>query len=319
MANLTIHAGQLLKSATKTNSSDEPVYEKILFVNNAGSLGPLGPIGTQNNTDALSNLSKSLELNITSSCYLTTELMRLHRSSHLNGKNLVIVNISSLAAIQPFESWAVYCAGKAARDMFHQVLASETEKDAAVSVLNYAPGPLDTDMGAEIRNCETLSPEIRSYFQSLKKENKYVLVKDSAEKLVRLLTLGLFVSGNHIDYFDHVGEVDSFDNRSRVTIGNPKTDTKEFTATKTCCSGCGDQCNCASECKCASSNTSEPAAAAVVGGCTSCGCSSACGPECKCASSNTSKPAAASVVGGCTSCGCSSACGPECKCVSSHP
>lgn len=32
----------------------------------------------------------------------------------------VIVNISSLAALQPFESWCGYSAGKAARDMAHR-------------------------------------------------------------------------------------------------------------------------------------------------------------------------------------------------------
>jgi len=47
------------------------------------------------------------------------------------------VNISSLCALQPFRSWALYCSGKAARDMMFRVLAAE-EPD--VRVLNYAPG-----------------------------------------------------------------------------------------------------------------------------------------------------------------------------------
>lgn len=34
--------------------------------------------------------------------------------------NNVLVNVSSLAALQPFESWCGYSSGKAARDMFHR-------------------------------------------------------------------------------------------------------------------------------------------------------------------------------------------------------
>lgn len=54
-----------------------------------------------------------------------------------------IVNISSLAAIQCFESWGIYCAGKAARDMYYAVLAKELEVEGlsnTVKVLSYAPG-----------------------------------------------------------------------------------------------------------------------------------------------------------------------------------
>lgn len=63
---------------------------------------------------------------------------------------LEIVNVSSLAAVMSFESWGYYCAGKAARDMFHKTIALEHVNDGVV-VINYAPGPLDTDMQKEIR------------------------------------------------------------------------------------------------------------------------------------------------------------------------
>ena len=42
----------------------------------------------------------------------------------------MVINISSLAALQPFVSWGNYCAGKAARDAMFKVLAlEESEKD----------------------------------------------------------------------------------------------------------------------------------------------------------------------------------------------
>lgn len=53
------------------------------------------------------------------------------------GLSKTVVNISSLCALQPFKGWALYCAGKAARDMLYQVLAAE---EPSVRVLSYAPG-----------------------------------------------------------------------------------------------------------------------------------------------------------------------------------
>jgi len=51
--------------------------------------------------------------------------------------------------------------GKAAREMFFRVLALE---DSSIRVLNYAPGPCETDMQKEIR--ETSGDlEIRKIFQ----------------------------------------------------------------------------------------------------------------------------------------------------------
>ena len=40
-----------------------------------------------------------------------------------------IINVSSLAAVQPFATWGVYCMGKAARDMAHANVAAEFEAD----------------------------------------------------------------------------------------------------------------------------------------------------------------------------------------------
>jgi NAD(P)-dependent dehydrogenase (short-subunit alcohol dehydrogenase family) len=73
-----------------------------VFVNNAGSLGPLTAIGTQN--DNLSQYTSEFAFNVTSSCYLTSEITRRFKAALLgSASKIVVVNISSLAAIQPFE------------------------------------------------------------------------------------------------------------------------------------------------------------------------------------------------------------------------
>ena len=37
-------------------------------------------------------------------------------------KNKYVINVSSLAALQPFETWGFYCSGKAARDSLFKVV-----------------------------------------------------------------------------------------------------------------------------------------------------------------------------------------------------
>ena len=103
------------------------------------------------------------------------------------------MNVSSLAAVQAFPTWGVYCAGKAARDMFTAVGASEMagkvcscaalvengerKLDARfvvqrplVSMLNYAPGPMDTDMQASLRESDTMDEGIKVYMSNMHAE-----------------------------------------------------------------------------------------------------------------------------------------------------
>ena len=111
----------------------------------------------------LEALTREINANLSSSFYLTSEVVRrFKQNDYLSALELVIVNISSLAAIQPFPTWSVYSAGKAGREMYHKILAEENKNSfpsthhqpaqtLSIRVLNYAPGPLDTDMQLAIR------------------------------------------------------------------------------------------------------------------------------------------------------------------------
>uniref|UniRef100_A0A8C6ZAD0 Sepiapterin reductase n=1 Tax=Nothoprocta perdicaria TaxID=30464 RepID=A0A8C6ZAD0_NOTPE len=117
---------------------------------------------------------------------------------------LLINNAGSLGDVSktfvelPFRSWALYCGGKAARDMIFQVLALE-EPD--VRVLSYAPGPLDTDMQLLART-QTGDAEMREHFQGLHERGQLVDCDVSARKLLRLLEEDAFPSGAHVDFYD---------------------------------------------------------------------------------------------------------------------
>ncbi|XP_017692365.1 PREDICTED: sepiapterin reductase [Lepidothrix coronata] len=169
-------------------------FGRLILVNNAGSLGDISK-SFLDLTDP-DEINTYFAFNVTSALCLTSTALQAFGKRP--GCSRTVVNISSLCALKPFKSWALYCSGKASRDMMFQVLALE-EPD--VRVLNYAPGPLDTDMQLLART-ETGDLEMRQYFQSLQEGRKLIDCTVSAQKLVKLLEEDTFQSGAHLDFYD---------------------------------------------------------------------------------------------------------------------
>lgn len=195
----------------------EASYDRCWLFNNAGSVEPLGAISSlASDTDSLvqmKELRSAIDLNITSVMWLSSMFTSTF-SSDANAPSIRIVNISSLCAKEPFSTMAVYCAGKAARDMFHIVLAKEMSRDeskkqsthdavkASFKVLNYAPGACDTVMTDVLADCPILDTDLHDYFINSKRDKKLIDPVDSANKLIALLIKDEYVTGSHVDYWD---------------------------------------------------------------------------------------------------------------------
>ncbi|XP_053921258.1 sepiapterin reductase [Cuculus canorus] len=181
-------AAAALREVLPTAPSD-----RLLLINNAGSLGDISKSFLDlTDPDEINNY---FAFNVTSALYLTSTALQAFGKRP--GSSRTVVNISSLCAVKPFKNWALYCSGKASRDMMFQVLALE-EPD--VRVLNYAPGPLDTDMQLLART-KTGDPEMRQYFQSLQESGQLIDCNVSAQKLINLLEEDTFRSGAHMDFY----------------------------------------------------------------------------------------------------------------------
>ncbi|NWX94395.1 SPRE reductase, partial [Nothoprocta pentlandii] len=167
---------------------------RLLLINNAGSLGDVSKTFVE--LADPDEINSYLAFNVTSALCLTSAALRAF--GQRPGAARAVVNVSSLCALKPFRSWALYCGGKAARDMIFQVLALE-EPD--VRVLSYAPGPLDTDMQLLART-QTGDAEMREHFQGLHERGQLVDCDVSARKLLRLLEEDAFPSGAHVDFYD---------------------------------------------------------------------------------------------------------------------
>ena len=92
----------------------------------------------------------------------------------------------------------IYGAGKAARDHFHVTLSKEISP-TILKILNYAPGPLETDMVTEIRQAPKLDESLRPAFAK-----QLIDPMDSAQKLIQLVLEKdeTYQSGQHVDYYD---------------------------------------------------------------------------------------------------------------------
>ncbi|MCU1486742.1 MAG: short-chain dehydrogenase/reductase [Actinomycetia bacterium] len=119
------------------------VHERLgpidLWVNNAGTLGPVDPVRSADPGQVATNLA----VNVLGVVHGTQAFLR-----HL-GPTPVLVNVSSGAASKAYAGWGAYCASKAAVERFTDVVALEEPGLRAYAV---APGVVDTDMQAEIRS-----------------------------------------------------------------------------------------------------------------------------------------------------------------------
>lgn len=169
-------------------------YSHVYIFHNAGSLGKLDFMHTLSTKD----IQQAMAINVIAPFTLSTLLLKTFTSS-----TMMIVNISSLAAVQPFECWSLYCAGKASRDMWFQCLSKEMGLlGKKCKTLNYAPGPLNTDMQDLIRSDMPDIP-MRSMFQEMFERGQLVEPRESARALVGLLDREHeWESGVHIDYYD---------------------------------------------------------------------------------------------------------------------
>ncbi|KAJ1969419.1 hypothetical protein H4R35_006144 [Dimargaris xerosporica] len=184
-------------------------YSQCTLINNAGTLGDLGRTIAQTDWQAQAQF---MTTNFTSFAALCTEFLRqfplasLEPAPDSHGPpgepQRIIVNISSLLAIQPASHWGSYSCAKAARDRFLEVIALE-EDPIFTKTLNYAPGPLDNAMQQRVRHSVGDATQ-RSLYTSMHDEGKLVTMESSATKLVKVLLNNCFTSGQHIDYFDQV-------------------------------------------------------------------------------------------------------------------
>ena len=143
---------------------DKEKVAKITLINNAGSLGKVGPLEKLD----IETITQTITLNTTVPFVLSSVFIRYFQGWQAKKS---IINITSGAALKPYFGWSIYCSSKAAINMLTQTIALEqADVENAVKVLAIAPGVVDTDMQAEIRRSDKSNFKDIERFIALKEE-----------------------------------------------------------------------------------------------------------------------------------------------------
>lgn len=124
---------------------DSRMWDWVGLVNSAATLAPMGFAG-EVDSDAY---ARNVILN-SAAPQVIGDLFLGAMAGHTASGSLCL--ISSGAALTPYPGWSSYCAAKAAGDQWARVVGAEqAERGGRIKVMSVAPGVVDTDMQASIR------------------------------------------------------------------------------------------------------------------------------------------------------------------------
>jgi benzil reductase ((S)-benzoin forming) len=156
--------------------------KEVLLINNAGVLGEIFPVGKLSNR----TINEVMILNSLAPQILINQFLRTYGATAEKGQ---IINISSGAGKRPIQSWATYCASKAAINLYSETVAEEFRENnrSNWSIFAVAPGVVDTTMQDHIRKADPSEFSMLESFISLKEENQLSNPVDVAKKLNHII------------------------------------------------------------------------------------------------------------------------------------
>ncbi|KAM7302437.1 sepiapterin reductase isoform X1 [Ixodes scapularis] len=181
------YQGLLRRASTQVESP-----ERVVLVHNAATTGDVSQYAASYDDERV--IDDYYHLNLTSVMTLTAAF--LHHYGSDSKPSRTVVNVSSRAAVVAMAGAALYCTGKAARNMYMKVVALE---NPSVSVLNYAPGPVDTAMFAQLKRG---TKECEELHDSRIRDGLLLTPEKTAGRLVDILRDHKFTSGDHIGYYE---------------------------------------------------------------------------------------------------------------------
>lgn len=123
---------------------------RYLLINNAGTVQPIAAASALVDPTAI---TAALNVNVAAVMILTAHFLAAVQTIAADRR---ILNISSGAGRHARAGWSVYCATKAALDMYTRVVKQE-QTAKGVRIVALAPGIADTAMQAHIRSSDAAS------------------------------------------------------------------------------------------------------------------------------------------------------------------
>jgi NAD(P)-dependent dehydrogenase (short-subunit alcohol dehydrogenase family) len=149
-----------------------------LWINNAGVLDPIAPIRDV----SAEAFREHIDINLTGVFLGTRAYVRHLRRQ---GREGVLINVSSGAAWNAYQGWGAYCAGKAGVERLTEVVALE-EAETGLRAHAVAPGVVDTEMQTRIRaSSEADFPEVER-FRALARDDGFNSARYVADEMLAI-------------------------------------------------------------------------------------------------------------------------------------
>ncbi|OZI76174.1 SDR family oxidoreductase [Bordetella genomosp. 2] len=153
---------------------------RYLLINNAGTVQPVAAAAKLVDGPAI---AAAFNLNISAVMLLTARFVAAVHDLQADRR---VLNISSGAGRNPNAGWGVYCATKAALDMYTRVLKQE-QGSGGVRAVALAPGIVDTDMQQAIRASDPASFPALAKFQEFHATGKLAAPAAVAARILAYL------------------------------------------------------------------------------------------------------------------------------------
>jgi len=155
---------------------------EVLLINNAGNLGEIGWMGKI----ADQPVRHGLILNLVSPAILCNRFLK---QTQIAGLKRSILNISSGAAQNPYDGWAMYCSSKAGLDMLSETIALERKLagDTLTRIFSVAPGVIDTPMQDTIRKADPSGFSLINKFVGLHRDGMLGSPENAARQLIGIV------------------------------------------------------------------------------------------------------------------------------------
>ena len=161
-------------------------WTSATLVNNAGVISRLAPLSDVTGED----LSNALRVGLEAPVLMTSAFLRATADWTVPRKVLLV---SSGLGRRAMAGSASYCAAKAGMDHLARAVAlEEAQRPNGARIVSLAPGVIDTDMQAQLRDAEpALFPE-RERFAALKAGGQLDSPDEAARKVLHVLALADF-------------------------------------------------------------------------------------------------------------------------------
>lgn len=162
-------------------SQDADAFDSVTLINNAGTIGRIGPLAEADAAD----LARSLRIGLEAPMLLTAAFLRA--TAGWRGARKVL-NISSGLGRNAMASQAPYCAAKAGMDHFSRAVAlEEASRPDGAKIVSLAPGVIDTDMQGVLRGADAARFPDRARFEKLKSDGMLDSPATAAAKVLAYL------------------------------------------------------------------------------------------------------------------------------------